>query len=88
MPDENKKYSFNFNSIFVLIGLIAFIFTAGINYGGVSSLKDDIDDIKSDYARKDILDIGLLNIENILDIRLLNIENELKEINITLKAKQ
>ena len=77
MPDENKKYQFNLNSIFILIGLIAFIFTAGINYGGVNSLQDDIKDIKVDYARKDVL-----------DIRLLNIENELKEINITLKAKQ
>ena len=76
MPDENKKYQFNLNSIFILIGLIAFIFTAGINYGGVNSLQDDIKDIKVDYARKDVL-----------DIRLLNIENELKKINETLKVK-
>ena len=76
MPDENKKYQFNLNSIFLLIGLIAFIFTAGINYGGVNSLQDDIKDIKVDYARKDVL-----------DIRLLNIENELKKINETLKVK-
>ena len=76
MPDENKKYSFNLNSIFILIGLIAFIFTAGVNYGALSSLKAEFENSKVDYARKDVL-----------DIRLLNIENELKKINETLKVK-
>ena len=77
MPDNEKgKLSLNLNSIFILIMLIAFIFTAGANYGALVSLKGDVKDMKIDYARKDVL-----------DVRLAAIEKELRQINETLKAR-
>ena len=57
-----RQFTMNLNSIFLLIGLIAFIFTAGVNYGALTSLKDDIKDIKVDYARKDVIGIRLSSI--------------------------
>ena len=78
MPDNEKgKLSLNLNSIFILIMLIAFIFTAGANYGALVSLKGDVKDMKVDYARKDVL-----------DVRLAAIEKELRQINETLKSRQ
>ena len=78
MPDNEKgKLSLNLNSIFILIMLIAFIFTAGANYGALVSLKGDVKDMKIDYARKDVL-----------DVRLAAIEKELRQINETLKSRQ
>ena len=77
MPNNEKgKLSLNLNSIFILIMLIAFIFTAGANYGALVSLKGDVKDMKIDYARKDVL-----------DVRLAAIEKELKQINETLRTK-
>ena len=77
MPDNEKgKLSLNLNSVFILIMLIAFIFTAGANYGALVSLKGDVKDMKIDYARKDVL-----------DVRLAAIEKELRQINETLKAR-
>ena len=65
-----KQFTMNLNSIFLLIGLIAFIFTAGVNYGALTSLKDDIKDIKVDYARKDVLEIRLSSIDQtLIDIK-------------------
>ena len=78
MPDNEKgKLSLNLNSIFILIMLIAFIFTAGANYGALVSLKGDVKDMKIDYARKDVL-----------DVRLAAIEKELRQINVMLRTKQ
>ena len=78
MPNNEKgKLSLNLNSIFILIMLIAFIFTAGANYGALVSLKGDVKDMKIDYARKDVL-----------DVRLAAIEKELRQINETLKSRQ
>ena len=77
LNDEKGKLSLNLNSIFLLIGLIAFIFTAGANYGALVSLKGDVKDMKIDYARKDVL-----------DVRLAAIEKELRQINETLKSRQ
>lgn len=54
------------NSVFLLIGIISVIFTAGINYGGISSYKEEVEEIKKDYARKDVLDVRLRNIEESL----------------------
>ena len=77
MPNNEKgKLSLNLNSIFILIMLIAFIFTAGANYGALVSRKGDVKDMKIDYARKDVL-----------DVRLAAIEKELRQINETLKAR-
>ena len=78
MPDNEKgKLSLNLNSVFILIMLIAFIFTAGANYGALVSLKGDVKDMKIDYARKDVL-----------DVRLAAIEKELRQINVMLRTKQ
>ena len=77
LNDEKGKLSLNLNSIFLLIGLIAFIFTAGANYGALVSLKGDVKDMKIDYARKDVL-----------DVRLAAIEKELRQINVMLRTKQ
>ena len=77
LNDEKGKLSLNLNSIFILIMLIAFIFTAGANYGALVSLKGDVKDMKIDYARKDVL-----------DVRLAAIEKELRQINVMLRAKQ
>ena len=77
MPNNEKgKLSLNLNSVFILIMLIAFIFTAGANYGALVSLKGDVKDMKVDYARKDVL-----------DVRLAAIEKELRQINETLKSR-
>ena len=54
------------NSVFLLIGIISVIFTAGINYGGISVYKEEVEEIKKDYARKDVLDVRLRNIEESL----------------------
>ena len=77
LNNEKGKLSLNLNSIFILIMLIAFIFTAGANYGALVSLKGDVKDMKIDYARKDVL-----------DVRLAAIEKELRQINVMLRAKQ
>ena len=76
LNNEKGKLSLNLNSVFILIMLIAFIFTAGANYGALVSLKGDVKDMKIDYARKDVL-----------DVRLAAIEKELRQINETLKAR-
>ena len=54
------------NSVFLLIGIISVIFTAAINYGGISEYKEEVEEIKKDYARKDVLDVRLRNIEESL----------------------
>ena len=76
IDNEKGKRSLNLNYVFILIMLIAFIFTAGANYGALVSLKGDVKDMKVDYARKDVL-----------DVRLAAIEKELRQINETLKSR-
>ena len=71
MGNGEFRNGFNLNTIFLLIAIISFIFTAGINYGGVSGYKEEVEEIKHDYARKDVLDVRLANIERSL--------NEIKE---------
>ena len=66
MNNTELKSGFNLNSVFLLIGIISVIFTAGINYGGISGYKEEVEEIKKDYARKDVLDIRLRNIEESL----------------------
>jgi len=53
MNNPELRGGFNLNSVFLLIGIISVIFTAGINYGGVSGYKEEVEEIKKDYARKD-----------------------------------
>ena len=66
MSNPELRGGFNLNSIFLLIGIISVIFTAGINYGGISGYKEEVEEIKKDYARKDVLDVRLRNIEESL----------------------
>lgn len=66
MNKSEQRGGFNLNSVFLLIGLISVIFTAGINYGGISGYKEEVEEIKKDYARKDVLDVRLKNIEESL----------------------
>ncbi len=61
---NDKKYSLNLNSIFLLIGILAFIFGAGVNYGALMGLKEDVSNFQQDYARKDVINVQLSNIEN------------------------
>ena len=71
MGNGDLKSGINLNTIFLLIAIISFVFTAGINYGGVSGYKEEVEEIKRDYARRDVLDVRLSNIERTL--------NEIKE---------
>ena len=66
MNKSEQRGGFNLNSVFLLIGLISVIFTAGMNYGGISGYKEEVEEIKKDYARKDVLDVRLKNIEESL----------------------
>ena len=66
MNNSELRGGFNLNSVFLLIGIISVIFTAGINYGGVSVYKEEVEEIKKDYARKDVLNVRLKNIEESL----------------------
>ena len=66
MSNTELRGGFNLNSVFLLIGIISVIFTAGINYGGISVYKEEVEEIKKDYARKDVLDVRLRNIEESL----------------------
>ncbi|MCH7886631.1 MAG: hypothetical protein IIA58_01545 [Candidatus Marinimicrobia bacterium] len=66
MNNSELRGGFNLNSVFLLIGIISVIFTAGINYGGISGYKEEVENIKKDYARKDVLDVRLKNIEESL----------------------
>ena len=66
MNKSEQRGGFNLNSVFLLIGLISVIFTAGINYGGIAGYKEEVEQIKKDYARKDVLDVRLKNIEEAL----------------------
>ena len=66
MNNTELRGGFNLNSVFLLIGIISVIFTAGINYGGISVYKEEVEEIKKDYARKDVLDVRLRNIEESL----------------------
>ena len=66
MNNPEIRSGFNLNSVFLLIGIISVIFTAGINYGGISEYKEEVEEIKKDYARKDVLDVRLRNIEESL----------------------
>ena len=66
MNKSEQRGGFNLNSVFLLIGIISVIFTAGINYGGISGYKEEVEEIKKDYARKDVLDVRLKNIEESL----------------------
>ena len=66
MNNSELRGGFNLNSVFLLIGIISVIFTAGINYGGIAGYKEEVAEIKKDYARKDVLNIRLKNIEESL----------------------
>lgn len=77
MNNSELRGGFNLNSVFLLIGIISVIFTAGINYGGISGYKEEVENIKKDYARKDVL-----------DVRLKNIEESLIEIKEALKSRE
>lgn len=66
MNKSELRGGFNLNSVFLLIGIISVIFTAGINYGSISGYKEEVEEIKKDYARKDVLDVRLKNIEESL----------------------
>ena len=66
MNNTEFRSGFNLNSVFLLIAIISFIFTAGINYGGISEYKEEVEEIKKDYARKDVLAVRLGNIEKSL----------------------
>ena len=66
MSNTEIRGGFNLNSVFLLIGIISVIFTAGINYGGISGYKEEVEEIKRDYARKDVIDVRLRNIEESL----------------------
>ena len=66
MHNPELRGGFNLNSVFLLIGIISVIFTAGINYGGISRYNEEVEEIKKDYARKDVLDVRLKNIEESL----------------------
>lgn len=74
MANGDFKSGFNLNTLFLMIAIIAFIFTAGINYGGVAGYKEKLEEFKDEYARKDVI-----------DVRLQNIEKALNEIKISLK---
>ena len=67
MSNGDLKSGFNLNTIFLLIAIVSFVFTAGINYGGVSGYKEEVEEIKRDYARRDVLDVRLSNIERTLN---------------------
>ena len=67
MGNGDLKSGFNLNTIFLLIAIVSFVFTAGINYGGVSGYKEEVEEIKRDYARRDVLDVRLSNIERTLN---------------------
>ena len=71
MVNGEMRSGFNLNTVFLLIAIVSIVFTAGINYGGVSGYKKEVEEIKRDYARRDVLDVRLSNIEQAL--------NEIKE---------
>ena len=75
MGNGDLKSGINLNTIFLLIAIISFVFTAGINYGGVSGYKEEVEEIKRDYARRDVLDVRLSNIER----SLIEIKESLRE---------
>ena len=75
MNNTDIKNGINLNTIFLLIAIISFAFTAGINYGGVSGYKEEVEEIKRDYARRDVLDVRLSNIER----SLIEIKESLRE---------
>ena len=75
MNNTDIKNGINLNTIFLLIAIISFVFTAGINYGGVSGYKEEVEEIKRDYARRDVLDVRLSNIER----SLIEIKESLRE---------
>lgn len=75
MVNGDLKSGFNLNTLFLLIAIIAFIFTAGINYGGVAGYQKELDDFKTEYARKDVLDVRLMNIERALNEIKLSLKN-------------
>ena len=75
MSNGDLKSGINLNTIFLLIAIISFVFTAGINYGGVSGYKEEVEEIKRDYARRDVLDVRLSNIER----SLIEIKESLRE---------
>ena len=74
MANGDFRSGFNLNTLFLLFAIIAFIFTAGINYGGVAGYQKELDEFKTDYARKDVLDVRLLNIEKALNEIKLSLE--------------
>ena len=76
MDSRDFKNGFNLNTLFLLIAIIAFIFTAGIKYGGVSGYKEELEEFKNEYARKDVIDVRLWNIEKVLN----EIKVSLKEL--------
>lgn len=76
MPSDDKRYALNLNSIFLLIGLIAFIFTAGVNYGALMAIQDDVKNFESQFARKDVLNARL----DAIDSSLKEIKEDIKLI--------
>ena len=76
MANGDFKSGFNLNTLFLMIAIIAFIFTAGINYGGVAGYKEELEEFKDEYARKDVIDVRLQNIEKALN----GIKISLKEL--------
>ncbi len=75
MGNGDLRSGINLNTIFLLIAIVSFVFTAGINYGGVSGYKEEVEEIKRDYARRDVLDVRLSNIER----SLIEIKESLRE---------
>ena len=75
MNNTDIKNGINLNTIFLLIAIISFVFTAGVNYGGVAGYKEEVEEIKRDYARRDVLDVRLSNIER----SLIEIKESLRE---------
>ena len=67
MVNSDFRSGFNLNTLFLLIAIIAFIFTAGINYGGIAGYKEELEEFKHEYARKDVIDVRLYNIEKALN---------------------